>query len=81
MAMMQDSESDVFSDSVDEEVVIGNSGSNSSLCSLHFVHSTGGSQSHKQFIMELVEKVISENHRDEFSSHQEDSVLVLHPLG
>ncbi|GFV70198.1 hypothetical protein TNCV_2553421 [Trichonephila clavipes] len=51
--MMQDSESDDFSDGDYEDVDM--------YCKL------GGSQSPKQLIMKLFEKIISENHRDEFS--------------
>ncbi|GFX95998.1 hypothetical protein TNCV_2288881 [Trichonephila clavipes] len=67
MVMMQDSESNDFSDNDYREVDIENSGSDASVCSLHFVCKSGGSRLPKQVKMELIEKIISENH-SEFSA-------------
>ncbi|GFW09308.1 putative transposable element [Trichonephila clavipes] len=67
MVIMQDSKIDDFSDSDYEEVDIENSGSDASIAYIFYCKS-GGSRSSKQFKMELIKKLISENHRDEFSA-------------
>ncbi|GFU08962.1 piggyBac transposable element-derived protein 4 [Trichonephila clavipes] len=41
---------------------------------------SGGSRSPKQFKMELIEKIISENHRDEFSATSGRSSISPSPL-
>ncbi|GFW40552.1 piggyBac transposable element-derived protein 4 [Trichonephila clavipes] len=67
--MMQYSESDDFSDSDYEEVDIEKIVEVMLLYVAYiFYCKSGGSRSPKQFRMELIEKIISENHRDEFSA-------------
>ncbi|GFS76732.1 hypothetical protein TNCV_1622911 [Trichonephila clavipes] len=77
--MMQDSENDDFSDSDYEEVNIENSGSDSFVAYILYCKSEG-SKSLKQFRMELIEKIISEDHRGMFSATSGRSSISPSPL-